>query len=173
MTNPVFPFFLKSRPFETGLFFCLRLDKEAPQVAFSTFIRCHGRGRSPLARKRWFTIAPVNTRYKYLCEAHLRVMGRSGGELGGPADEIVCRPCACARASRAYVRETLSSSGARFGPYSLSSYLIKNDEICKIIAFFCTNVKSLYICPCVSSRSLTFCLSPTPVVLVLKRDKQI
>nr|DAF84303.1 MAG TPA: hypothetical protein [Microviridae sp.] len=119
-----------------GFFFCLKLNKQAPQVAFSTFIRCHGRGRSPLARKRWFTIAPVNTRYKYLCEAHLWVMGRSGGELGGPVDEIVCRPCACARASRAYVRETLSSSDTRFGPYSLSSYLIKNDEICKIIAFF-------------------------------------
>ena len=110
--------FLKSRPLRPGFFFCLKLNKQAPQVAFSTFIRCHGRGRSPLARKRWFTIAPVNTRYKYLCEAHLRVMGRSGGELGGPADEIVCRPCACARASRAYVRETLSSSDARFGPYS-------------------------------------------------------
>lgn len=132
----LFSFFLKSGLLRPGFFFCLKLNKQAPQVAFSTFIRCHGRGRSPLARKRWFTIAPVNTRYKYLCEAHLRVMGRSGGELGGPADEIVCRPCACARASRAYVRETLSSSDARFGPYSPSSYLIKNDEICKIIAFF-------------------------------------
>ena len=67
-----------------GFFFCFKLNKQAPQVAFSTSIRCHGCGRSPLARKRRFTVAPINTRYKYLCEAHLRVIGEVWRGVRGP-----------------------------------------------------------------------------------------